>query len=61
MGLYDEHKAFWWVGGIVFIASTMYTAFRGGGYESIISGLVIGAVCGGMLEVAIKRVKGEML
>jgi hypothetical protein len=61
MGLWDDHKPFWVIGGIVFVVDTVYSAFRGGGYESVFSGLIVGAVCGGIVEIGLRKVKGEIL
>ena len=53
-------RAFWVVGGIAFVVVTILTAMRGGGFESVISGLVVGAVAGGLTEFGLRKVRGEL-
>lgn len=61
MGLWDEHKPFWVVGGVAFVVSTAYTALRGGGTESVIAGFIIGGIAGAVVEIGIKKMRGDIL
>ncbi len=55
----DDHKPAVYIGVFAFFVSAGYSALRGAGWESLTVGLFIGALTAGLVEMGIRKWKGE--